>query len=128
MSWLTRGATALALVLAVGAAPVVLDYCATSCAAQQALTRNGGQPACHHAATSSPRIGEKHTPVGHDHHGMTATAASNSVTPERTAASALAVLSIPPALDLRLTHRIDRSGSPPGLLATPHDRSLPLRI
>jgi len=128
MSWLTRGATALALAAAVGAVPMVLDYCASSCTARQALARNGAQPACHHAAASSPRIGEKRAPIGHDHHGMTATVGASPVTPERGVGLLLAVLSIPQHLDLRITHRIDRSGLPPDLLAAPHDRLLPLRI
>jgi hypothetical protein len=108
--------TPMPCAIVVGAAPVVLDYCAASCAAQQALTRDGAQPACHHAATSSPRIGEKHTPVGLNHHGMTATVASNPVTPERSAGSVLTIgqtsdKAIQQSRDLRRRNQVSASWS-----------------
>src|SRR5439155_16717718 len=72
MSRATRIATTVALALAIGGLPVVLDRCAASCETHQDAAAS--TPACHHATSGGSRIAQVPTRCGHDHGGTTATA------------------------------------------------------
>jgi hypothetical protein len=128
MSWLARASMASVLALAVFALPLVLDQCAASCEAHQISAANGARPACHHSLASTRRMEPRPTSCGHDHSAASATVVLNTLASERGTVSAVAVVPSLQSLAPRMIGRIDFLGISPGSLATPHDRSLPLRI
>jgi hypothetical protein len=130
MSRASRIATAFALILAIAVLPVVLDRCAASCEALDgAAGAAASSPGCHHATTSTSRIGQMPTPCGHDHSGTTGTAAQ-SVKRAIGSFDSLVTFAEPTttALPSIASSRHALTHGPPGASATPDARSLPLRI
>jgi hypothetical protein len=62
-----RTLTAMLLTVALGAVPLVADWCAASCEAAHTATA-AGEPSCHHSAALLAHIGERALPCGQDHH------------------------------------------------------------
>ncbi len=86
MSRIGRASVALVLVLAFGAVPLAIDWCAASCEAVQLVTP-GDAPPCHHAASTSARMDRLPAPCGHDHHAVVIVVSSNPPVASRTAIS-----------------------------------------
>lgn len=72
-----RRAATLILVMAIGAVPLVAEWCATSCEhTRDASTTT--EPTCHHADSPAVRIGQTPTPCGHDHTDVVVLAAKDA--------------------------------------------------
>ena len=73
-----------ALALAVGAVPLVADWCAAVC---ESAHESGptDAPACHHSASTTMHIGEVPTPCSHDHRPVVVDAAITFAVDSRTA-------------------------------------------
>jgi hypothetical protein len=64
---LRRTFTAALLAIALGAVPLVADWCAASCEAAQSVAA-AGEPSCHHGVAPLTRIANRSEPCGRDHH------------------------------------------------------------
>lgn len=123
---MTRAVSAVLVALSVVAMPLVLDRCATDCAAHD--TEATAAPACHHATPAATRIGHAPDVCGHDHSGTVVTSsavdswASRLHAPEVTLAS-FVTFSVPSAVAVGIP-----GDSPPGSPQTLSARSLPLRV
>jgi hypothetical protein len=126
-SALIRTGFAWLIVLTVGAAPALLEYCASSCEAHKAA-HGTSQPSCHHSATSSSEIAPPANPCGHDHAGFVAAFLANGVAtaPQlQPVAMLTTVVIVPtPTQQLNLSTAAAQSGPP----LTDSIRPLPLRI
>jgi hypothetical protein len=84
---LTRTFTAALLTIALGAVPLVADWCAASCEAAHAVTA-AGEPSCHHSAAGLPRVGDRSLPCGQDHHPIVVDASTVTAIGVRSAMTA----------------------------------------
>jgi len=122
----TRIATAALLALGLATLPGVLDRCAESCEAQQdALSST---PTCHHAHSSTTRIGSVPTPCGHDHNGTLVTAATGARLANGSSGWLATAVEPSAPLPHNAPNRHVPTPAPPGLSLPLDTRSLPLRI
>ena len=84
MSWFTRATTALSLVVAVLALPVVLDRCAAACDTHRSRAGRA-VAACHHDSQAGAQVGQPPVPCGHDHEATVAAAPSADTKPAQRA-------------------------------------------
>src|SRR5712692_388825 len=122
----TRTATAVVLMLAVAALPVVLDRCAESCQAHQDTIASS--PSCHHPTSAAFRIGHVPTACGHDHTGTAVTWAKSSAPAGRSFGPLVAAADVPTSLTSAASDQCVVADGPPGSSIRPDARSLPLRI
>src|SRR5258708_2034521 len=122
----TRNATAIALMLAVAALPVVLDRCAGLCQVHRDAIAS--TPSCHHPTSTAARIGHMPTACGHDHTGTAVTWAKTSTPEGRSFGPMVAAAEVPTALTPAASDQRVVTHSPPGSSIRPDARSLPLRI
>jgi len=120
---MVRAARAIAIVLtlAFAAVPLVADWCAARCEAPHA-DAGAAVPACHHAASTTFRIGHPPAPCGQGHQPMVVNAAAISAD---TSHAAVALAAPPTALashDVSVA-RLSRAGPPTELAA-----ALPLAL
>jgi hypothetical protein len=103
----------------------VLSQCAAACVEHEAVAST---PNCHHATTTSNRIGPMPTPCGHDHSGTTVTSAKTSAPVQRGLDSIVAVVALPTAFPSATSNCRLLGHSPPGAGRPIGARPLPLRI
>ncbi len=128
MSWIGRSSIAIVLAVTCGAIPVSLARCAAWCEAAPATVTPASDPNCHHATSTTARIGSMPAPCNHDH-GASVTTRASEPAPKTRALVAAVGLSVGHvvATDAAALWIDFRSiGSPP----TPrsHTLALPLRI
>src|SRR5919204_2146336 len=80
-----RTTTAAFLVCALIALPLALDHCSAFCETHQSAVAS--TPSCHHAGSTSVRIGRAPGPCGHDQNAVSATTSVSLVKPERVSQS-----------------------------------------
>jgi hypothetical protein len=118
-----RRFVAAAVVVALAMCPLILDQCAESCEAHTAAAA----PACHHDASTTPRLGGVPARCGHDHGGPSA-AIKNAAPPSH----GFVFLPAPagPLLSATAASADGRSigPSPPDSSPAAASRLLPLRI
>jgi hypothetical protein len=114
------------LALAVTALPAVLDQCAASCVEHHEAVAS--TPSCHHATTTSNRVGPMPMPCGHDHSGTTVMSAKTSAPVQRGLNSIVAVVALPTAFAPVSSDRRLLGKSPPGARRPIGAHPLPLRI
>src|SRR5690349_19237687 len=125
---LVRNALVSLLLLSVGAAPALLEYCATSCETHKAAAHGTSQPACHHSATSSSEIAPPASPFGHDHTGFVAALSANGVAPAPQFQLLAVLTSLAPSTGLSHATDLVVAAAPPGPPSAHSVRSLPLRV
>jgi hypothetical protein len=121
----TLATMALALVVAV--VPVLLDRCAEGCAAH-APASVAATPACHHARSPAPTMGQAARQCAHGEEPAALVAVKNTAPAQTTFPLIAVVVDRPGTIDqpgaaLRL-----RDAAPPGSSLTLDTSSLPLRI
>lgn len=110
---------AVVLTLAVSGVPLVADWCALSCEVAHQSTQ-AAAPTCHHAASSTARLGQIPAPCSHDHHPVVVDAATTGVALRVVpAAAAPAASLLLPALSLAIADiAVDRAATSPPLRLT----------
>jgi hypothetical protein len=113
---LIRTFTAALLTVALGAVPLVADWCAASCEAAHSATT--GEPSCHHSAVPQPRVGARPLPCGQDHHPIVVDASTVAAIGVRAAMTAPvpAINVFAPAVAVRTRSvggSLDVASSPP---------------
>jgi hypothetical protein len=98
--------TAAVLALAVGAVPLIADWCAATCEA----AHTAGMPSCHHTSSSLSHVGDVPAPCGHNHQPLVVDATTTTPTVSRTV-----MLPVGRAVDLAA------SGRPLVAVGTPRD-------
>jgi hypothetical protein len=73
----TRAAVAISLALAFTAVPLIADWCAVACGTS-AAGASAPAPACHHVASSIPRLGHHPPPCGQRHQPIVVDAAATA--------------------------------------------------
>jgi hypothetical protein len=97
---LTRIACVAALALAIGAAPLIADWCVAVC---ESAHMGAAAPTCHHVESTTTRIGEHRLPCRHDHHAVVIDAATTPAVPSR-------AIVLAPAIDLERSSVQPNSG------------------
>jgi len=128
VSRIARSLVAIALAVACGAIPAILDQCAASCELSQAASTPASAPACHHQTSTTARIGRSPTSCGHDHRGTVSTLTAGAAPIERTLIAAWGIPAASPVAFDTIALRIDaRSTASPPASHSPA-RALSLRI
>jgi len=127
MARMVRASLTLCLVIAILAAPLVMDQCATSC---ELIHGNSAAsaPTCHHVTAPAARIGTAPERCGHDHTGAVAVGTADPIRLFRSPVwSLVAIASASILSDGPRPHHVESDASPP---AGPDQSALtsPLRI
>jgi hypothetical protein len=77
MSGAARALIAALVVLAIGAVPTAVQWCAIACETTRPAATAAAAPACHHAAPAGAQIGHASEPCGNDHHAIVVTSVAN---------------------------------------------------